>query len=58
MQDQPAYRYGGDGRFHPANHAAHEEVRQWNEYAERVMRAAGTLPADWGKGVEVGSRGR
>lgn len=36
--ERPAYRYAGDGHWLPANAAAHEECRRWNEYAERVTR--------------------
>ena len=32
--EQPAYRYAGDGKFEPANAAAHEEVRCWNDFAD------------------------
>jgi len=31
---EPQYRPAGDGRFLPANRAAREECRRWNEYAE------------------------
>jgi len=32
--DRPAYRYGGNGRFLPANGAAWREVERWNAYAD------------------------
>jgi len=33
--DCPAYRYAGEGRFLPANDAAHEECARWNDFADR-----------------------
>ncbi len=33
---EPAYAYVGNGRWLPANKAAHEEIRRWNEYAAMV----------------------
>jgi len=35
-KDRPAYRYEGDGRWLPANEAAHEECRLWNAYADTM----------------------
>jgi hypothetical protein len=35
-EDRPAYRYAGEGRFLPANDAAHEECRLWNAYADTM----------------------
>jgi len=32
--DQPCYAYAGNGTFLPANAAAHEECRRWNDYAD------------------------
>lgn len=32
--DCPQYRYAGGGRFLPANDAAREECRRWNQYAD------------------------
>ncbi len=32
--DAPQYRYAGEGRFLPANQAAIEECRRWNQYAD------------------------
>ena len=37
---RPAYRYVGDGRFLPANEAAHEECRRWNAWADDVNARA------------------
>ena len=34
--DRPAYRYEGNGRFMPANQAAHEECAAWNAYADTM----------------------
>jgi len=36
VEDRPAYRYEGDGRWLPANEAAHEECRLWNAYAAMI----------------------
>ncbi len=32
-EEQPAYRYAGDGKFEPANAAAWSEINAWNAYA-------------------------
>ncbi len=34
--DHPQYRHVGAGRFLPANDAAREECRRWNQYADMV----------------------
>ena len=34
--DRPQYQHVGGGRFLPANEAAHEECRRWNQYADMV----------------------
>jgi len=31
--ERAAYAYVGDGKFEPANAAAHDECARWNEYA-------------------------
>ncbi len=36
VEEQPAYRYMGDGRFEPANAAAHAECAAWNTYAAMI----------------------
>ncbi len=36
IADEPAYRYAGDGRFLPANAAAHAECAAWNRWATEV----------------------
>jgi len=42
VDERPVYRYAGEGRFLPANDAAREECRRWNDYAsiwnERTAR--------------------
>ena len=35
--DRPQYHHVGGGRFLPANDAAREECRRWNQYADLVM---------------------
>lgn len=35
--EEPRYRHIGNQRFVPANDAAREEVRRWNDYATRIM---------------------
>ena len=32
--ERAAYVYVGNGKFEPANAAAHEECRRWNAYAD------------------------
>ena len=45
-EEQPAYHYAGDGRFLPANAAAHEECRRFNAWADTVnARTAATRSA-------------
>lgn len=34
LTDRPLYRPIGGGRFEPANAAAIEEIRRWNDYAD------------------------
>ncbi len=34
--DHPQYQHVGAGRFLPANDAALEECRRWNQYADMV----------------------
>jgi len=34
--DRPPYHHVGAGRFLPANDAAREECRRWNQYADLV----------------------
>jgi len=34
VEERPAYRYAGNGKFLPANHAAHEECRRFNAWAD------------------------
>ncbi len=42
----PEYAYAGEGRFLPANQAAHEECRRWNAYADTInARTAATRSA-------------
>ncbi len=43
--DQPTYRYAGDGRFLPDNQAAIEECVAWNTFADRwnARTVAGSL---------------
>ncbi len=42
-EEQPAYRYAGQGAFLPANAAAWREVNAWNEYAAMInARTAAT----------------
>jgi len=36
FSERPSYRYAGEGRFVPANEAAHEECRLWNAYADTM----------------------
>ncbi len=36
----PAYRYVGEGRFLPANAAAHEECRRFNAWVDDVNARA------------------
>ena len=36
FSDQPQYAYVGEGRFLPANAAAREECRLWNDYADAI----------------------
>jgi len=35
FSERPQYTYAGDGRWLPANQAAHDECRRWNAYADR-----------------------
>jgi len=46
LDEQPAYRMAADGRFLPANAAAHEECRRWNAYADawNTYTATRSLP--------------
>ncbi len=34
--ERPQYMYAGEGRFLPANDAAHLESARWNAFADRV----------------------
>ncbi len=34
--ERAAYVYVGAGKFEPANDAAHEECRLWNDYADAI----------------------
>jgi len=38
--EHPAYRYAGDGRFLPANAAAHAECAAWNAWAATINARA------------------
>ncbi len=38
--DQPTYRYAGDGRFVPDNQAAIEECRRFNAWVDEVNSRA------------------
>jgi len=41
--DQPTYRYAGDGRFLPDNQAAIEECRRFNAWVDEVnVRSSGS----------------
>jgi len=35
LVEQAECKYAGNGHFLPANQAAHDECRRWNDYAER-----------------------
>jgi len=39
---QPRYQHVGEGRFLPANAAAHEECRLWNAYADTINARTAT----------------
>ncbi len=34
--NQPQYAYAGEGRWLPANQAAHDECARWNRYADTM----------------------
>jgi len=38
--ESAAYVYVGNGKFEPANAAAHEECRRWNAWVEEVNARA------------------
>jgi len=44
--ERAAYIYVGNGKFEPANAAAHEECRRWNAYADawNTYTATRSLP--------------
>ncbi len=45
-EEQPAYRYAGDGRFLPANQSAIDECAAWNRWADTInARTAATRSA-------------
>lgn len=45
-EEQPAYRYAGEGRFLPANQSALDECAAWNTFADRWnARTAATRSA-------------
>jgi len=46
VAERTAYVYVGNGKFEPANAAAHEECRRWNTYADawNARTGARSLP--------------